>query len=260
MPASIAQFADNVRQVYRDAIAGQGSRVLGGTNLWSQFEAIVGACQAGANCRQLTEKVNEIAVAKILLDDPHLTGLLQYEPDILPSNRRIDFVATRANDYLYVEVKTVHPRTEDSLTAWNRFVDLRQHHPVNVEFILEKEAMGGAIYGNTFASRSKFLEYTLDFESRLQEAKSFQGGPGVLVFCGTGFAWRLSDLEDFADFYRLGNHRADDPFSIMEEHYMCENQIVLLRNIDCVAYFRRPIEMPLPTEFKASVRGPRFGT
>jgi hypothetical protein len=52
------------------------------------------------------------------------------------------------------------------------------------------------------------------FEVRLAAAKAIRPGPGVLVFCGSGFAWRLSDLEDFADFYRTAVHRADDPFAL----------------------------------------------
>jgi hypothetical protein len=58
--------------------------------------------------------------------------------------------------------------------------------------------MGGAICGDAFASRARFLEYTMAFEERLAVAKAIRPGPGVLVFCGNGFAWRRSNLEDWA--------------------------------------------------------------
>ena len=94
-------------------------------------------------------------------------------------------------------------------------------------FILEKEWMGGAIYGNVFASRSHFLDYTLDFETRLAVAQAIKPGHGILIFCGTGFAWHKSNLEDFADFYMTGTHRGDDPFALMEQHHVKEEEIKL---------------------------------
>ena len=119
--------------------------------------------------------------------------------------------------------------------------------------------MGGALFGGLLASRSKFLNYAIAFEQRLQEAKQVQQGPGILVYCGTGFAWDLSQLEDFVDFYLDGTHRDDDLFSIMEQHSIQERAIVLLRNINHFAFLKRPIELPQHTDFQFGVRGPRFG-
>ena len=176
----------------------------------------------------------------MLLDDETITGPITYEPDFLPDGRKIDFVVDRGNDNLYVEVKTVRPRTADTEEAWQKFMARRQHHPANVNFIVEKEWMGGAIYGNVFASRAHFLDYTRDFETRLAAAKAIKPGPGVLVFCGTGFAWHKSKLEDFADFYLTGVHRGDDAFALMKQHAIKEKKIKLLRNIDHFAYSAPP--------------------
>jgi DNA-binding sugar fermentation-stimulating protein len=64
-------------------------------------------------------------VAKVLVVDPHLKGMqIEYEPALLPDDRRIDFVVDRGSDNLYVEVKTVHPRTADTEQAWQKFGDL----------------------------------------------------------------------------------------------------------------------------------------
>lgn len=158
-----------------------------------------------------------------------------------------------------MEVKTVRPRTADTEETWNNYLRRRERHPKNVQFITKKEWMGGAIYGNTFTSRSRFLEYTLDFEVRLAAAKAIKPGPGVLVFCGNGFAWRLSNLEDFADFYRNGVHRADDPFALMEKYDMEDKGVQLLRNVDHFALLKRHIEQARAEKFTYPVRGPQFG-
>jgi hypothetical protein len=230
-----------------------------GDALWSQFEEAVESCRADpkGDDRAVTERINELAVAKLLIDDPTVTSPITYEPE-LPDGRRIDFVVDRGNDNLYIEVKTVRPRTADTDDAWQKFLDRSKHHPENVNFLVEKEWMGGAIYGNVFAPRAHFLDYALEFESRLAAAKVQKGGPGCLIFCGTGFAWHLSNLEDFTDFYHDGTHRADDPFGPMEKHSIERKGIELARNIDHFAFLRRHVEVPKMEEFHYPVRGPRF--
>jgi large subunit ribosomal protein L30 len=250
-------FVRAVRTEYHELIT---TRIGRGEVLWAQFEAAVEACRADpkGDDRQITEKVNEMAVAKVLLDDQGITWPITYEPDLLPGGRKIDFVVDRGDDNLYIEVKTVRPRAADTDATWQKFIDRRQHHPGNVNFIVEKEWMGGAIYGNVFASRSHFLDYTLDFETRLAAAKAIKPGHGILIFCGTGFAWHKSNLEDFADFYVAGIHRGDDPFALMEQHHIKKKKIKLLRNIGHFAFLRRHIEKPEKEEFHFPVRGPRL--
>lgn len=250
-------FVKAVRAEYHELIT---KRIPRGEILWAQFEEAVDACRADpkGDDRQITEKVNELAVAKVLLDDETITWPIAYEPDLLPDGRKIDFVVDRGDDNLYIEVKTVRPRTPNTEEAWQKFIARRAHHPGNVHFIVEKEWMGGAIYGNVFASRAHFLEYTMDFETRLAAAKAVKLGPGVLIFCGTGFAWHKSNLEDFADFYLTGVHRGDDAFALMEQHHIKQKKIKLLRNIDHFAFLRRNIEKPQKEEFHFPVRGPRL--
>src|SRR5262249_24582718 len=149
-------------------------------------------------------------------EDKTITGPVSYEPEFLPDGRKIDFVVDRGKDNVYVEVKTVRPRSADTDAAWQRFIHRKKHHAKDVELLIEKEWMAVSIYNNLFKSRSHFLDYAQDFEKRLQAAQAIKPGPGVLVYCGTGFAWHRSNLEDFADFYRTGVHRSDDPFGPME--------------------------------------------
>jgi ribosomal protein L30 len=250
-------FAMAVRAEYQELIT---TRIGRGEVLWAQFESAVEACRAdpnGDDC-QITEKVNEMAVAKVLLEDEAITWPITYEPDLLPDGRKIDFVVDRGSDNLYIEVKTVRPRTADTEAAWQKYIARKKHHPGNVHFIVEKDWMGGAIYGNVFASRSHFLDYTLDFETRLAAALAIKPGHGLLIFCGTGFAWHKSNLEDFADFYLTGTHRGDDAFARMEQHHIKLKKIKLLRNIGQFAYLRRHIEKPQKEEFHFPIRGPRL--
>jgi large subunit ribosomal protein L30 len=247
-------FIELVRGEYQELIT---KRIVRGDVLWAQFEEAVASCLADPNRtdRTITEKVNELAAAKVLLADKTINGPITYEPDFLPDGRKIDFVVDRSTDNLYVEVKTVRPRTPDSDEAWEKYVKRKKLHTNNVDFIVDKEWMGGAIYGNVFASRAHFLDYTKEFETRLAAAKAVKPGSGILVFCGTGFAWHKSNLEDFADFYRTGVHRADDPFARMEQHTIKEKKITLLRNIDHFAWLRRHIEVPQMKEFHFPIRG-----
>ena len=216
------RLIDEARSTYKDVVAGKDSRIMRGKVLWDLFESAVEACRLDGKTaeRQLAERINELAVAKILAEDTGLRKSIAYEPDLLPDGRKIDFVADRGRDNAYIEVKTVHPDIADNEAAWDHYIKRRKLHPPNANFIVKKDWMGGKLYGNTFASRSRFLEYTLDFEARLAAAKSIRAGPGLLVFCGNGVRWHASDLEDFADFYHAGKHRQDDPFALMEQHHI----------------------------------------
>src|SRR3954466_7334577 len=88
------------RATYEDVLTGKSSRITRGDVLYSQFEDAVRLCDVDQKKgdSQLREKVNELAVAKILADDKGLRGAITYEPNILPSGRKIDFVAERLRD------------------------------------------------------------------------------------------------------------------------------------------------------------------
>jgi large subunit ribosomal protein L30 len=256
-------FVVEATDEYRDMLIGPASPVARGATLWSQFEDAVADYHAnhGRDARRLIECVNEMAVAKVLVEDRALQeARIEYEPDLLPDGRKIDFVVDRGRDNLYVEVKTVRPNTKATIGAYRKFKQRRKLHPKNVEFIVNPQQMGGAIYGDAFASRSHFLEYTSAFEERLAAAKAIRPGPGILVFCGNGYAWRRSNLEDWADFYHFGKHRSDDPFGPMERHHIESNGITLKRNVDHFAWLQRPFEQARRTGLTFPIRGPVFGT
>lgn len=255
------QLIEDARATYQEVVAGKDSRIVRGSVLWDLFEGAAEACKADLKLveRQLAERINELAVAKILAEDRGLKGPITYEPDMLPDGRKIDFVVDRIRDNAYIEVKTVHPDIADTDKAWDNYVKRKQLHPTNADFLTKKEWMGGRLYGNTFASRSRFLEYTMDFETRLAAAKAITPGPGLLIFCGNGIRWHRSNLEDFVDFYHAGKHRQDDAFALMEKHHIEAEKLQILRNVDNFGCIKRPMEQAPITEFIWPVCGPSFG-
>jgi hypothetical protein len=185
------QLIDDARTTYQGTVVGKDSRILRGKALRDLFEQSAEACRADLDGseRQLGERINELAMAKVLADDKGLRGPITYEPSMLPSGRRIDFVADRGRDNVYIEVKTVHPEIADSERSWADYVKRRKLHPANADFITHKDWMGGQIYGNTFASRSRFLEYTMDFRGTPGRGEENQGRPGPI-----GILWKRSPL------------------------------------------------------------------
>lgn len=250
-----------VEAVYKPLVTGETSQLLGGTKLWAQFKsAAASACRDGNSnaVSALIERVNELAVARLILNDPALEGALYYEPDILPNDRRIDFVIIGAMENTYIEVKTVNPRADDSERNWQKYIERSKHHPENVHYIISKEWLGAKLAVNSFAARAHFLDYTRHFEVRLAAARAIRPGRGILVFCGNGFAWHQSELEDFADFYLRGVHRPDDPFGQMEHHHLQEKKIELLRNISAFGFVKRGADQTTAERCVVPVRGPNW--
>ena len=258
MSSAIEEHIAAVELYYKPLIKEAGSRLHGGSNLWAQFQNAAELSRKG-NARaiaSLIERVNELVVAKLILDD-QCEGKRHYEPHLLPNGRRIDFVIEGAAENIYVEVKTVHPMAENSEAAWQKHIKRREHHPGNVHYIVNKDWLGAQIYGNSFAARGHFLDYTRLFEARLEAAQAVRPGRGVMVFCGTGFDWHLSELEDFADFYMTGRHRSDDPFGPMERHQLETGKITLRRNIAHFAFVKRGMDRVTAEQHVMPVRGPQ---
>jgi hypothetical protein len=244
-----------VRALYKPIVARETSRLRGGRKLWAQFENAADSCRDGnlAAIHALIERVNELAVARLILNNQALEGELHYEPDIIPDGRRIDFVVFGASENTYIEVKTISPRADDSDSNWQKHVARSKRHPENVHYTVSKEWLGAQIYGNSFSARGHFLDYTRQFETRLVAANAVHVGSGLLVFCGDGFAWHLSELEDFSDFYFAGTHRTDDPFGPMELYDLQE----LRRNISAFAFVQRRQDQTTEERCIMPVRGPR---
>jgi hypothetical protein len=260
MSDTIERHITAVAAAYRPLIIPDGSRLERGSKLWGQFTDAIAAYRRQGKDRlpALIERVNEMAVARILINDPTFApGKILYEPRIAVDDRRIDFVVREAEGgSLYIEVKTVRPTANDSEDNWEKYETRKERHTEHVTYHVEKRWMGTTIYGNSFSARSKFMEYTLDFETRLAEADKVQPGRGMLVFCGGGLEWHLSELKDFADFYLTGRHRLDDPFAKMEADHLRKGNIELKRNIAAFGFMKRPMNCITEEEWIPDVRGP----
>ena len=90
MHEQIKQLIDETRRAYGGILTGKDSRILLGPVLWDQFESAANGCLLeveGADS-QLGERINELAVAKLLADDAGIASPITYEPDMLASGRR----------------------------------------------------------------------------------------------------------------------------------------------------------------------------
>lgn len=251
-----------VRATYQSLVTEPSSRLTGGERLWGQFEDAVAAYRKHGRPQRagVCQGVNELAVAGQILADKSLSHTpIWYEPEIVSHGPRFDFVAPDVNGQaLYIEVKTVEPRTEDSDSNWAKFEGRQKYLTPGNHYIVEKEWMGAAIFGKSFAARSSFLDNTFETEAKFKDHNAVKPGHAILVFCGTGFAWKVDALEDFADFYRTGRHRGDDPFADMEQHAIEQRGAKLSRSLNGFAALMRKSDDALPSKCVYPVRGPRL--
>jgi hypothetical protein len=70
------QLIESARAPYEDVVIGNESRIQRGKVLWDQVEAAADACRTGGKDReqQLCERINDLAVAKVLSDDKQPRG------------------------------------------------------------------------------------------------------------------------------------------------------------------------------------------
>lgn len=144
------------------------------------------------------ERVNELAVAREILADDSLSGAaVLYEPEIVAGGTRFDFVATKTGEIpLYIEVKTVEPRTEDNEKNWEKVERRQQHVTPGVHYIVDKQWMGATIFNNSFSARSSFLTYAIETEAKLKGTTRLSRGALCLCFAelasrGTSRNWRI---------------------------------------------------------------------
>ena len=258
MSAEIEEHISAAETFYWPVILGQSSRLESGAKLWRQYQKALKAYRRGAtDFLPVYERINEMAAAHVLLSNSALhAATIAYERPIAAERSLIDFtVWWPQGRTFYIEVKTVHPRTEDSEATWAHHKRRSAHHPENVHYIVREDWLGGKLSGDSFSARSSFMTYSRQFEERLAAANGVRPGEGVLLVCGTGFEWHLSNLEDFVDFYRLGVHREDDSFAKMEAHDLAERSIELKRNIGKFAYIKRPMNHVTPEMWCPNVQG-----
>ena len=250
----------------RAAHAGLASepRLVGGARLLGQFEDAVTAYRrhGRAQVRGVIERVNELAVARLLLDGPTLAGsIIDYEPEVVPGGSRFDFRIRAAGPEghpLYAEVKTVMPNAADTEENWDKAERRAKLFQKKTWLSVAREWMGATIAANSFNARSKFMSHARDTEKKLAEHRNLGPADGFVIICGDGFAWDVSELEDFADFYATGKHRPDDPYARMEAADIADRGIALARTLNGFAAVIRSQEDVKPKRVVFPVQGATF--
>lgn len=210
-----------------------------------------------AHMSSIDEAHNELCVAVAILDgDPGVSGL-RYEPPLQGTNRTIDFVAFYGDrDPGYVDAKTIAPRTRD---RWEQFAKAQADGwlPPQATVTLLKDWLGGPLWHNMVAARSRMLEYTIALESKVAAADlATKASCIIMVFCSNGFHWHLDELEDFVAFYVSGRHRPDDHFAQMEMKQLAAVPLPANRAVRQFGYLERTAGALLPHRGTWSVQPP----
>ena len=219
MPTNKSAVDEFLAEVDRDLLPRlRDQRFVNPQKLTRRYEEAKAAWNDGRACVSApTEIDNEICVACEFLSSAECASL-SYEPPLVGTEKTIDFLLTTTQGRsIYFDVKTVHPREGD---AWARYESMREHFTPGADLILDQNWMGGEIAHDHLAARQRFLEHTLALEDKIEAIANHEDFSYALVVCGSGSKWYASHLEDFADFYRTGRHRPDDPLGNVESHYM----------------------------------------
>ena len=259
--AWVRAYAAEVVRIFGNEFEAAADRFQDGQVLLDRFNAAIECVltKGRGHFRAVDEAHNELCVASALLGNSKLKFIrLEYEPALAECGKTIDFRATAENGQIvYVDVKTIKPKDTD---RWEQFERARAEgwFPENAIVAISEQWGGGEIWHSWFAVRGRMLEYSLELEEKIREARLAEENVAtVLTLCSDGFRWRQDQLEDFVAFYSTGVYRADDPFSEMERKYISSNGISLARTISRFAYFERKQGEVRPRRMNWYVRPPR---
>ena len=200
---------------------------------------------------------NELAAADCLLDSMGEGDKLMYERSMAGTEKRIDFLAiTSTGQRNWIEVKTVAPQWVDGEEKWQRFTRIAQGFPENAQLDVKKEWMGAAVGGQFINTRWSFIKCAAEIEARAAFIPDSKKGPVSLLFCSTGSAWCVDELEDFAYCYRTGKPRADDLMQNAAKKYMHDEGISFNRSLAGFHYLGRECEEVFAYDFRMNLSGP----
>jgi hypothetical protein len=237
-------YADDVTSTFGTQFKAAGNRFRDSICLMNRFTEAVNNVLSndGAKFRAVDEAHNELCIASALLSNPNPRfDSIEYEPPLTSGKKTIDFRATtKDNQTVYIDVKTINPEAKD---RWDQYERAQKEgwFPKNAHVMLDQQWLGGELWHNKFAARSRMLEYAVELERKIKECKlATTNIMFVLALCGEGFVWHQDELEDFVWFYYTKSHRFDDPFSKAEIKDIEINKITLTRAISRFACMSRP--------------------
>ena len=202
---------------------------------------------------------NELAAAEGLLTRLHSGDRLIYEQSMAGTKKRIDFlIISESGQHEWVEVKTVAPEWVNDEAGWQRYMKIAEEF-TNAQLIVDREFEGAAIAGQAIKARWSFIQRTVEVEARAALIPHGLKGSVSLLFCSTGFDWHRDELEDFADYYRAGKPRTDDPLSNASDRYMRDANLSFSRSLSGFHYLGRKRKEVSAHCFTLNVAGPSYG-
>ena len=263
-------FTQEVENELCVKVESQKNRFPSGNRLLSRFRKLTSDLLDNGNqpyeetqWRSLIECHNEICVAYQILFQQNEPRCMKLEYELKNDNteKRIDFHATfDSKEAMWIEVKTIHPEemNESDQKNWHQYQVNQQYFPPRTELIIFQDTGGANIWHDKFAARNRMLEYSLEFEKRINESAISEDDICVLALVGNGYDWRLDELEDFVTFYQTGKHFPGDIFQKMENYYIQKNNVRLSKRINHFAYFKRPESSVKPELVIWNVKHPRW--
>lgn len=233
--AWVKSYATHTSDAFRAKFKDAGERFKDSDRLLGRFtKAVETVLAMGRSAfRAVDEAHNELCIAAAILANrkPEFSRL-DYESALAGCAKSIDFRAAAKDGFtVFVDVKTIKPAPKD---RWDQFETASKSGwlPENVNVVLSKEWLGGELWHDMFAARSRMLEYALELEQKIHACKlAAEKTVFVLALCGEGFHWDQEQLEDFAAFYTTGFHRPDDPFSKAEAKHIEQKKIMIAKSI-----------------------------
>jgi hypothetical protein len=234
-------------------------RFKDGSKLTDRFLHEVDIWNRTGMFKPVIEIGNELAAAECLLGRLHSGDRLLYEQPMAGTKKRIDFlIISGSGKHAWVEVKTVAPEWVNDEAGWQRYMRIAKDF-TNAQLIVDREFEGAAIAGQAIKARWSFIQQTVEVEARAALIPDGLKGPVSLLFCSTGFDWHRDELEDFADYYRAGKPRTDDPLSNATDRYMRDDGLSFSRSLSGFHYLGRKRKEASAHCFTLNVAGPSFG-
>jgi len=228
--------------------------------LAARFDHEVTTWQRTRNFPPLIEIGNEIAAAVCLVGTLEAEDRLEYEPRFPGTDKRIDFHRLSADgQHAWIEVKTVAPQWRDDAENWARLLAFAADFPENAQLVVDREWAGAAVGGQYLNTRWTMINRAATLEETAALLPHDLRGPVSLLFCARNHDWRADELEDFADFYRTGRGRQDDPLRNAVDRFMVAEGLEFQRTLAGFHFMARRDGDPQAFEFEQNVVGPVFG-
>jgi hypothetical protein len=249
------EWIDQFRSELLPRITGD-SRFADAHTMAERFEASVIQWRKSDAFRPVINNANELCAVDQILRQLTSADRLMYEPRLLGTSKSIDFCITQTEGTRrWIDMKTIAPGWQDDEAAWERITRIAADFPANSRLVLDRHFAGAALGGQMIKARWSFVQRATELEAKISLLTDQERGPVRLLLCSEG-SWQEDDLEDFADFYRTGQFRADDWAQNAINRYMHERSISFNGSITGFCYLERRHEEVVARNFTVDVRGP----